>query len=334
MGQSSSPMASNPNFPKDLAIGPSYNPNAAYPDGAGLEFGADAQAQAIAKYGIAGRVWEAAYAILCYLDPPDPRTEFDPPFAPSRSAPSNTNANKPLTVLELGAGTGIVGFALARRLHARDMVVVTDLPEVCPLLEDGRQRTLTLPRPDADAEIGEVRVHRLAWGNEGHACTIVEELRGAGRRLTHVVCSDLVYFPELLAPLLRTLLHLTSPSVSGPGMGSSAAVEVEVVISYKIRSLPKETPFWSAFGLWFVFAPVLVRERAGAGWGRFGGDMEGETFVFVARRRAESMEWRVPVDDGELLGGVGAGGTDVRKSDDAFEVLLLMGRRGWGWDEL
>ncbi|KAA1477186.1 hypothetical protein DENSPDRAFT_786231 [Dentipellis sp. KUC8613] len=300
-------MASNPNFPRDLDIQPSRDPNAANSDAAGFEFGADAQAEAIAKYGIAGRVWEAAYAMLRYLDPPDPHPEFDPPFDPScgASPETSTGSDTPLTILELGAGTGIVGFALARRLHARDMVVVTDLPEVCPLLEDGRQRTLT------------VRVRPLAWGNEGHARAIMEELRRAGRRLTHVVCSDLVYFPELLAPLLRTLLHLTS--------GAVGEETVQVVISYKIRSLAKETPFWSAFGLWFVFAPVLVRERAGAGWRRFAGDKEGETFVFVARRRGESMAWRVPMDDGELLGGVGAGGTDARKSDDTFEVLLLMG---------
>jgi hypothetical protein len=41
-----------------------------------------------------------------------------------------------------------------------------------------------------------------------------------------------------------------------------------IVISYKIRSLT----FWSAFGLWFTFAPVLVRARSGGSsrWERFG----------------------------------------------------------------
>ncbi|THU75270.1 hypothetical protein K435DRAFT_881209, partial [Dendrothele bispora CBS 962.96] len=35
--------------------------------------------------------------------------------------------------------------------------------------------------------------------------------------------------------------------------------DLQIIISYKIRSLSKETPFWSAFGLWFSFEPVLVR---------------------------------------------------------------------------
>lgn len=36
------------------------------------------------------------------------------------------------------------------------------------------------------------------------------------------------------------------------------------------------------------------------------------------------MRWPVPEDDAELLGGVGACGMSGRKSDDAFEVMLLM----------
>lgn len=122
------------------------------------------------------------------------------------------------------------------------------------------------------------------------------------------------------------------------------------MISYKIRSLAKETTFWSAFGLWFTFRPVLVRERrppecqlssavqhgrydhASAGsqtfdtpWSRFGSADDGDLFIFVASRRLESYTWDVPRSDDELLGGVGAWGTSARKSDDTFESLLLMG---------
>jgi len=133
-----------------------------------------------------------------------------------------------------------------------------------------------------------------------------------------------VYFPELLAPLLRSLLHLTAPSATW-----QAASSPQVVLSYKIRSLSKETPFWSAFGLWFTFVPVLARGRSekDGRWERFdagGGGGDGEVFLFVARRRAESFSWMVPEDDGGLLEGVGARGTQERKGDDGFEVLLLM----------
>ena len=126
-----------------------------------------------------------------------------------------------------------------------------------------------------------------------------------------------MYFPELLAPLLRTLLHLTA-----------TAAPPRIVISYKIRSLTKEMAFWSAFGLWFTFVPILVRFGAGGScgrWERFGAGGDGEVFVFTARRRPGSFSWSAPEDDTALLEGVGAWGTQERKSDDAFELFLLMG---------
>lgn len=86
--------------------------------------------------------------------------------------------------------------------------------------------------------------------------------------------------------------------------------------------------FWSAFGLWFTFAPVLVRARSGGSgsrWERFSGGGDGDVFVFTARRRPESFSWLAPEDDTALLEGVGAWGTQERKSDDAFELFLLMG---------
>ena len=97
-----------------------------------------------------------------------------------------------------------------------------------------------------------------------------------------------MYFPELLAPLLRTLLHLTA-----------TATPPRIVISYKIRSLTEEVAFWSAFGLWFTFAPILVRAQARGSsgrWERFcaGGDVE--VFVYTARGRPESfssLHWKM-----------------------------------------
>jgi hypothetical protein len=130
-----------------------------------------------------------------------------------------------------------------------------------------------------------------------------------------------VYFPELAAPLLRTLLYLTAPVPTLP------AVKPQVILSYKIRSLPKETPFWSVFGLWFTFTPVLVRARSednSGRWERFDSRGEGEVLLFVAQRKSESFSWTVPEDDVALLEGVGALGTRERKGDDRFEVFLLM----------
>jgi len=123
-----------------------------------------------------------------------------------------------------------------------------------------------------------------------------------------------------MGPLLRTLLHLTVPVPIQTSLP-------QVILSYKIRSLSKEAPFWSAFGLWFAFTPVLVRARSGdssSRWERFDSGGDGEVFLFVARRRSESFFWIVPEDDVALLEGVGARGTEERKGDDGFEMLLLM----------
>jgi Lysine methyltransferase len=250
----------------------------------------------MAKFYLADRkerYREAAYAMMLYVCNSD-AYEFDPRFVFGQED----------VAVELGAGTGVAGLALAAdHLHAN--VVLTDLPEVCPLLQ-----TNARGRPG-------VTVRPLAWGCAAHAQALRDELGLSP--VSHVICSDLVYFPELLAPLLRSLLHLTDPA--------SAMACTQVVISYKIRSLPKETAFWSAFGLWFTFVPVLVRSthlKDSSRWERFGAGGDGEVFVFVARRRPESFLWTVPEDDVALLEGVGARGTQERKGDDTFELLLLM----------
>ncbi|KAJ6576651.1 putative methyltransferase-domain-containing protein [Mycena vulgaris] len=298
---------SNPNFPRDLDIRPSL-PSGDAPESDNFDF--THQQEAIRVFGIAGKVWEAAYALNSYIQPPIGHV-FDPPLFPE------PNARKQLKVIELGSGTGIVAATMATLLRTRDIMFVTDLPEVCPLLEHNLQAYL-------HASGGPILVRPLSWGNSQHAVDIAEELSELAQdapHLTHILCSDLVYFPELLPPLLRSCIQLSSPPfVAVPS-------HVELVISYKIRSLAKETPFWSAFGLWFEFAPVLVQKTSAenvSAWQRFGATLEDPTFVFVARRREQSFNWSVPPSDEDLMRGITAAGTLSPKGDDTFETLLLM----------
>jgi len=129
-----------------------------------------------------------------------------------------------------------------------------------------------------------------------------------------------VYFPELFGPLLRSLLQLSSP----PFVSSTP---VDLLIAYRIRSLTKESSFWSAFGLWFSFEPVSVKQKCSP---RRSQQPDGrhafteDTYIFTARRRPESFAWTVPQSDQALMSGVGACGTNVPKADDTFETLLLM----------
>jgi len=276
-----------------------------------------------------------------YLRQPSPNIDFDPPC----SIFSEVH-RKPCIILELGSGNGYVGSYLARGLfengRTTDTLVVTDLPDVCSLLEENV--TLELRKAGISRDVGtdtpNVLLHPLAWGVSDDATKLLSLLSTQSRdptrstefpTLTHIVCSDLVYFPHLLAPLLRSLLQVTAP----PFVCREQLPEV--LISYKVRSLTKETPFWSAFGLWFSFKPVIVRRKtnpqsrsstdSNTQWGNWHtyGIEEDTSFLFSAFRLPESYGWIVPISDEELLSGVGARGTLTPKSDDTFENIILMG---------
>lgn len=64
------------------------------------------------------------------------------------------------------------------------MIIATDLENVCPLLEENLVQGKENPV--------ELLVRPLAWGNYEHTLRISEELSQRERRLTHIICSDLV----------------------------------------------------------------------------------------------------------------------------------------------
>ncbi|KIJ12788.1 hypothetical protein PAXINDRAFT_117737 [Paxillus involutus ATCC 200175] len=344
----------HPNFPKKISITPnqtfhdlpflSRGSHDKDHDGA---FGIEAQREAISKYGIAGRIWESAHAMASYASSDSP-LEFDPPFVDD----PRELEEAPFVAIELGSGTGAVAARIAREIRPSSggFIVATDLPDVCPLLNQNLGvRTPPTRVTDKGARTNEnnMFVRPLAWGNLDHAMSLAKEFGlsqnrpcadvNESRRLTHIICSDLVYFPGLFGPLLRTLIHLTSPPYAPP---LASSPPIKLIISYKIRSLQMETPFWTAFGLWFSFQPVLARRRilpvgsaardddsdSPGPWGQFGADDHADrTFIFVAYRRPESMAWDVPDSDKDLVDGVDARGTPTKKGDDTFEAILFMG---------
>jgi len=132
-----------------------------------------------------------------------------------------------------------------------------------------------------------------------------------------------VYFSPLFEPLLRTLLQLTAQNEDV----NPSTKTVNVIISYQIRCLEFETPFWRTFGAWFDFKPVWLRSKPIIGevegynveeepeWQRLGSSSDAERYVFVAHRRPESLRWPIPETDEELMNGRG---------DDTFESLLQL----------
>jgi hypothetical protein len=118
---------------------------------------------------------------------------FDPPFL------AQNDEDRPLTLLELGSGTGVVSAQCVERLSTRQYTVITtDLPEVCPLLKKNLSQYIA-----PQNTLASLLIRPLAWGNYEHACAILRELTGAADGispsshpgpdiLTHIICSDLV----------------------------------------------------------------------------------------------------------------------------------------------
>ncbi|GAA5825578.1 hypothetical protein JCM3770_006893 [Rhodotorula araucariae] len=241
----------DPNFPANLSIAPSTRAALAVPSHSPDDSDSEDAAQDIERFGIAGRTWEAAYLLRSYLTlSPTTLPVFDPPCPLFVPTPTHRKSSRKRTVLELGAGTGFLSLSLAPHLSpAEDRLVVTDLANVCPLLQENlaaaeRRWAARGVRP------AEVLVRPLPWGDSAAlAALLAEDLAP-----DIVLASDLIYFEFLYAPLLRTLLGLTEPD----NEGHSAIV----LFSYKIRSLVKEQPFWETFGRWFALEAVQVGTRA------------------------------------------------------------------------
>lgn len=370
----------DPNFPQGLQIHPSSSQRHAQDQQDG-HAGTDKDDQAanltqtasweqdsvedIQSFGIAGRIWEAAYLLARYLRPAQHRSgqlEFDPPCSLFTAS-----SDKPLTIVELGSGAGYGSLHLAQQLlqHAQSgeckgskaTLVLTDLENVVPLME----RNVARAGYQQPTELMDVRVRSLAWGNDAHAAALISELQSSDFKteganpISHILCSDLVYFPELLPPLLRSIIALSS---CGLGTGSDAKRGPELIISYKIRSLIKEQPFWSALDSWFDFRAVDCRsiprpsvshtspqaeETTESDWHRFGSEgqdydasptSDQELFVFVGYRRRDTIGCLAPENDAELMQGKrsrprqDADGESIVKLEsssgqDYFEWLLL-----------
>ncbi|KAF9128642.1 hypothetical protein BGW39_004861 [Mortierella sp. 14UC] len=298
--------------------------------------------QDISTFGIAGRIWDSSYTLDVFLRRPTDQHTFTPEcpiptdyFLPTKntstasfstvsSETTTTTAateekRRPIRILEIGAGTGYVGIALAKRLTADCTVILTDLEEVVPLMQKNVNEHHLSRRPTSEAEIESasgtgkdtaacayVEVEPLAWGNSSHATAILTPTP-----IDYVIASDLVYFPELYPPLLQTLKEITRVG------------ETKVIFGYKERALWKESPFWEEFGRFFEIDVVRIErhrrsekkegdeeeeqeqeEEEQDGMEVFGCEGEDRMYVFVASKRR----------DEDILKG----------ADDTLTTLMMM----------
>ncbi|XP_023142947.3 EEF1A lysine methyltransferase 3-like isoform X1 [Amphiprion ocellaris] len=126
-----------------------------------------------ANLGVAAPVWEAALHLCRYFG------EQSVQLAGKR-------------IIELGAGTGVVGI-LAARLGAE--VTLTDLPLALPQLE----ANVSANMPSSGWPSSPPAVLPLSWGEDHMTFPSDWDL---------VLCADIIYLPETYPQLVETLAHL------------------------------------------------------------------------------------------------------------------------------
>lgn len=206
------PPAGDPNFPTNLDIRPLHLRGTACGEGAD----GHAQARAIEKYGIAGRVWEASAGLLAYLTPGGPGVPACSLFASASGAsPESPESAEtaPARILELGSGQALASLHLAARLPARDTVVLTDLPNVVPLCNQSVEVWRTEGEGNRGGEHARVVVQPLAWGEDA------SHLRAYGP-FTHLLLCDLVSatgwaVASLTAGILPAPVPAAPPDLAG-----------------------------------------------------------------------------------------------------------------------
>ena len=114
---------------------------------------------------------EASHALLEYFTPSS--TLFNPPCSIFNNAKKNT-------IIELGSGQSVASLHLAAQLDKADTLVLTDLPNVVPLMQQSID-TWKQTHHDGASPVAEP----LGWGTD------IEHLEKYGE-ISHVVCCDLV----------------------------------------------------------------------------------------------------------------------------------------------
>ncbi|CAM6026519.1 unnamed protein product [Sphagnum balticum] len=159
------------------------------------------------RKGLSFQLWPAATALCWYLDHTYGNSGMQ--VASSSCAIRGVGGKegeevsgvkrRRLRVLELGAGTGMVG-VLAARLGAH--VTLTDLAHVLPNLE----QNVELNKLTVEAGGGSLSVHLLQWG-------VKEDVTALGQEpFDLILASDVVYYDTLFEPLVKTLKWLVGAS--------------------------------------------------------------------------------------------------------------------------
>ncbi|KAJ1797037.1 Protein-lysine N-methyltransferase efm6 [Coemansia sp. RSA 2399] len=170
-----------------------------------------------AKCGVGSTVWDAGIVLAKYVDWQTSEGKLD-------------LSGK--TVLELGAGTGIVGITLAC-LQPKCTVVLSDKEELVPLLE--RNISLNKAHPNTSAKC-------VDWTNPEHR----ENVTAAPPDL--ILVSDGIWMKDLHAHLAETLAQLAGSNTT-------------VLLAYETRAFDEEAQFMALWSTHFRFHDIKPQEQ-------------------------------------------------------------------------
>ncbi|XP_021907980.1 protein N-lysine methyltransferase METTL21A-like [Carica papaya] len=197
--------------------------------------------------GLSFQLWPAATTLFTLLD----NDHCDPsnsPLASTLTAISTGSSTRPLKILELGSGTGLVGIAAAATLGAD--VMVTDLAHVIPNLQFNAE---------ANADVlasrgGRVKTAPLKWGDPGDVERMEKEFD-----FDLVLASDVVYHDHLYDPLIETLRLLLLN-----GGGDENKKKERVFVMAHLRRWKKDSSFFKKAKKLFV-VDVIHADRPSEG---------------------------------------------------------------------
>ncbi|KAF9915027.1 Methyltransferase-like protein 21D [Lobosporangium transversale] len=223
----------------------------------------DEDPSGLLRGGVGSTIWDAAIVLAKYLE----KSNLLSIASSSTSATETPRSSTPINVLELGAGTGIVGLAVARLLSAKGVearVLLTDKENVVPLLSRNIQR---------NPSIGiDIQAQTLDWEEDESSSSSSNAQKIHALIDTNwdmVILSDCIWVPGLYKPLISTINALITPSAS----------KTQLVIAFEKRNFAEEMEFFAMLGKTFRFRDIKPEEQDA--------DYQSEDiYLFVCQRRS------------------------------------------------
>lgn len=150
---------------------------------------------------------------------------------------ATSQKGRPMKILELGAGTGIVGIVAAKLFGSQATVIITDVTEVVPHM----QKNIDINDFAIDNITTNITANSLVWGEEITNPEFFNQ--------DYILASDVIYYEELYDILIQTLVELTE----------SGTTKIFICCE-KRRKI--ENRFWKRIAKYFVVKMVeQIREQ-------------------------------------------------------------------------